>query len=271
MHNASAPAATGAAQTSLDMSTSGRLHVPHNAVNFFSRLAAVRQIDSGWIARCPAHEDRNPSLSVSLGPNGRILICCHAGCSFREIAAAVGLGVREFGPDRPASRGPIRRSSGATKPSVLPPAAAPLGTYWTTVAENAVAAISSRRLEFLAAQLGVSSQSLAQLRVGWSFKHGAFTVPEVDGERRIIGVALRWPTGRKGFIRQGMRGLTVPATLQRDGRVFVVEGMSDVAALSDHGIAAVGRPSASGGIGHLASLLADREIVVVGEHDRKPD
>lgn len=139
------------------------------------------------------------------------------------------------------------------------------------MAENAVAAISSRQLEFLAAQLGVSSQSLAQLRVGWSFKHGAFTVPEVDGERQIIGVALRWPTGRKGFIRHGMRGLTVPAILQGDGRVFVVEGMSDVAALSDHGIAAVGRPCASGGIGHLAGLLADRAIVVVGEHNRKPD
>ena len=34
----------------------------------------------GWAARCPAHEDKSPSLSLSEGAEGRALLRCHAGC-----------------------------------------------------------------------------------------------------------------------------------------------------------------------------------------------
>lgn len=37
-------------------------------------------------ARCPAHKDRSPSLSIRDGRNG-VLLYCHAGCQFRDIAA----------------------------------------------------------------------------------------------------------------------------------------------------------------------------------------
>jgi Toprim domain len=37
------------------------------------------------MARCPAHEDREPSLSISNGENGRLLLKCHAGCEFADI------------------------------------------------------------------------------------------------------------------------------------------------------------------------------------------
>ncbi|WP_455480983.1 hypothetical protein V3564_00890 [Bartonella sp. B12(2025)] len=36
-------------------------------------------------ARCPVHDDRNPSLSLSDSDDGRLLLCCHAGCPFSEI------------------------------------------------------------------------------------------------------------------------------------------------------------------------------------------
>jgi hypothetical protein len=55
-----------------------------------SRLDA-RRISGGWIARCPAHQDRRPSLSISDGRDGRILIRCHAGCEPSAIVAALGL------------------------------------------------------------------------------------------------------------------------------------------------------------------------------------
>jgi putative DNA primase/helicase len=31
---------------------------------------------AGWMARCPAHEDRVPSLSISDAPDGKILVHC---------------------------------------------------------------------------------------------------------------------------------------------------------------------------------------------------
>lgn len=55
---------------------------------FLARLDAVKRNGVGWIARCPAHEDGTPSLSVSEGEDGRLLAHCHAGCSFEDILAA---------------------------------------------------------------------------------------------------------------------------------------------------------------------------------------
>jgi putative DNA primase/helicase len=39
-----------------------------------------RRSGSAWMARCPAHDDHNPSLSIR-ETNGKILVHCHAGCS----------------------------------------------------------------------------------------------------------------------------------------------------------------------------------------------
>lgn len=43
------------------------------------------------MARCPAHEDTKPSLSVTQGADGRVLMHCHAGCSSDAIIAAIGV------------------------------------------------------------------------------------------------------------------------------------------------------------------------------------
>jgi putative DNA primase/helicase len=44
-----------------------------------------RKSGRGWSARCPAHEDRTPSLSLRDTPDGRVLIYCHAGCDQDEV------------------------------------------------------------------------------------------------------------------------------------------------------------------------------------------
>ena len=40
----------------------------------------------GYIMPCVAHDDRKPSLSATDGDDGRILVYCHAGCSFEDIS-----------------------------------------------------------------------------------------------------------------------------------------------------------------------------------------
>src|SRR5438105_11788161 len=47
--------------------------------NVLSRLEKVKQAGRGWVARCPAHDDRNPSLSITVGRDAQVLLYCHAG------------------------------------------------------------------------------------------------------------------------------------------------------------------------------------------------
>lgn len=50
-------------------------------------------------ARCPVHDDTNPSLSVTETPEGKVLVCCHAGCALDNVLAALGLNRRSLFPD----------------------------------------------------------------------------------------------------------------------------------------------------------------------------
>lgn len=51
----------------------------------------VRPSGDGFSANCPAHDDRNPSLSVTEGDDGRLLVHCHAGCEYQEILDSLHL------------------------------------------------------------------------------------------------------------------------------------------------------------------------------------
>lgn len=54
-------------------------------------LKNVSGSDNQYSACCPAHDDKHASLSVSKADGGRILLCCHAGCTAENIVAALGL------------------------------------------------------------------------------------------------------------------------------------------------------------------------------------
>lgn len=76
---------------------------------FLGRLDGVRRAGKGWIARCPAHEDRSASLSVAVGDDGRTLLHCFAGCPAADVVAAVGLTIADLFPARRASQSPEQR------------------------------------------------------------------------------------------------------------------------------------------------------------------
>jgi len=60
-----------------------------------SRLEGVRQRGARYVAKCPAHADRTPSLSISEGDRG-ILIKCWTGCRVEEICGSLGITPREL-------------------------------------------------------------------------------------------------------------------------------------------------------------------------------
>lgn len=78
-----------------------------------SRLDRVKATGPGrWSASCPGplHQrgDRNPSLSVAVGDDGRALVRCFSGCEVSAIVAAIGLELSDLFPPRPITHaGPI--------------------------------------------------------------------------------------------------------------------------------------------------------------------
>jgi hypothetical protein len=44
---------------------------------------------NGFMTCCPAHNDNNPSLSISLRHDGKLLAHCFAGCSFTDVINAI--------------------------------------------------------------------------------------------------------------------------------------------------------------------------------------
>jgi hypothetical protein len=85
---------------------SGRIHRPGGSSPIevvLGRLDGVRARGDRRVARCPAHEDRRPSLSVGVGRDSRVLLHCFAGCTVVEIVAAMGLRIEDLfvgGPGR---------------------------------------------------------------------------------------------------------------------------------------------------------------------------
>jgi len=57
-----------------------------------------RRTARGWLCRCPAHQDREPSLTLTDGDNGRPVVKCWAGCTFEEVRFA--LAAESLWPDR---------------------------------------------------------------------------------------------------------------------------------------------------------------------------
>ena len=72
--------------------------------DFLARFQGVQKSGGGWVARCPAHEDKNASLSIGKGDDGRWLVHCHAGCSAEAVVTALGLKLRDLMPDKPEHR-----------------------------------------------------------------------------------------------------------------------------------------------------------------------
>lgn len=83
-----------------------------NAAEIVARLDGVHERGPGkWSAKCPAHEDRSPSLSVAEIGDGTTLLHCFAGCRPLDICHAIGIEFRDLFP-----AGRIRRVDHRERP-----------------------------------------------------------------------------------------------------------------------------------------------------------
>jgi 5S rRNA maturation endonuclease (ribonuclease M5) len=72
--------------------------------NVLDKLDGAKRSGSSWVARCPAHEDRNPSLSIDERDDGKgAIVKCHANCTTEAITAAIGMTVADLFDDKPTT------------------------------------------------------------------------------------------------------------------------------------------------------------------------
>ena len=74
-----------------------------SAQTLLERLDRVKQLGAGrWLARCPAHADGRPSLTIRDVDGERTLVHCFAGCTADEVLKAAGLEWSALFADRPS-------------------------------------------------------------------------------------------------------------------------------------------------------------------------
>lgn len=175
---------------------------------FVSLLSGARRAGSGWVALCPAHEDRRASFSVAQGQNGKVLVKCHAGCSTEAILNALKLRKSDLFADE------AMRPGQPKKPRQTLPAAPKAPRRQFRTAEEA--------FEDLVKWKGRCSGR-------WAYQ---------DTKGNLVGVVLRWDTPEGKDLRPisrigdhwEMAAMPNPRPLYRlpdilrEPRVLVVEG-----------------------------------------------
>jgi hypothetical protein len=144
--------------------------------------------------------------------------------------------------------------------------------------------VTPERLTELAAALGIPEASLTAASPGLGYSacplheditQPCWTFPEANAGG-VTGILCRYAKGDKLRLKGSLCGLILPDHwAEGEGPLFLVEGPTDTAAMLALGLPAIGRPSNTGGVDCLVELLrdfpAERDLVVVGEHDSKPD
>jgi hypothetical protein len=75
---------------------------PTPSIPVLDRFENVRKLGiDRWIACCPAHDDKTPSLSIQYAGD-KWLFHCHAGCATEDVISAVGLAWKDICPSNPA-------------------------------------------------------------------------------------------------------------------------------------------------------------------------
>lgn len=131
-------------------------------------LGKPRRAGNGWSCLCPAHDDRNPSLSICDGRDGKVLVKCHTGCSQASVITA--LKDRDLWPE--GERRPFIRRTWEPKPypqKTVP--SAPQRSDFALDIWNASLEASSSPVTTYAASRGITDRLPTTIRYYPELKH----------------------------------------------------------------------------------------------------
>lgn len=202
---------------------------------------------SYYTAKCPAHDDKQNSLSISQGEGGRVLLKCHANCEVSDILAALDLGMKDLFPD--GGQLPPRREApkAAAKPKTSRAPRSDMGTIvkqYPYTDEDGNLLYEAVRLE---------PKSFRQRQ------------PKQDEPGKWIW-SLTTPPVRRVLYR-------LPAVLEavRTGRrIFIVEGEKDVETLERLGIIATTNAMGAGKWlpEYTETICGARRLVIFPDNDK---
>lgn len=209
------------------------------------KLEGIKESNGSWVALCPAHDDKEPSLSVAEGDDGRALVKCFAGCEVSEIVAALGLEMKDLFEHRNGHGGGGSYTSLKTRSTDQRPT-----------------------LENYAEYVGLPVEFLKSLGLK-EYRHlgePAVSMPYMDqtGENVLLTRSRVSLTGKpKVKTRKGdkhrLYGLWKLDEAREAGYAWIVEGESDSQTAWFHGESAVGIPGANGWKQEWASELCGIE------------
>ena len=200
-----------------------------------SRLTKVKREREGWTACCPAHEDSTPSLSIRSGRDGRVLLKCHAGCTFDQVVSAAGLERAAMFP--PKSVVPFCPIGGTASPTLV------------------------QQYDYCDANGKVLFQS-CRYEPGFDGKRKSFK------QRRRVGRG-RWTWGLGSIEPVIYRLPDVIEAVALEKRVYIVEGEKDADALVSLGAVATTNPM---GAEKWKSSMSEvfrgaTDVVVIADND----
>lgn len=223
-----------------------RGHATSPIERVLDNLDRVQPSGDGWSARCPAHDDTNPSLSVHEGDDGRVLLHCFAGCTYEHILAAIGKHSEEL---RPQGNGHPPRNGAARKSNTYPTAQA--------AAAACAGAMNHEVIETWDYHDSMGAHAMSVVRLE----------PQGGGPKTFRPISRREGGWRVGD-PPGKLPLYQLPDLAAAELVFVAEGEKCVDRLRDLGLVAT--TSAHGAKGARKSdwqPLAGKDVVILPDHD----